>query len=141
MFKLDEHEINRRFGCILDTIPSGIASRSAAFPTVGYLFLIRLPSLTLLRLLGHEESEIGLEVIFTDEILGWKNTDIIELITQQFIQAIISEITAQYFSIGHPLTIGPLMFEYAEGTVEVGDQIMTGTEVVVLTSIKWNSLK
>jgi len=112
MFKLDEVAVNEQFGRMLDVMSPYIASRSATFPIIGQLALLRLPSLKLLPLLGYEEAEIGLEVIFTRELLRQGGEDAIKLVIQQLVDAMISGIIEQRHLIGHPLTVGPLMFEY-----------------------------
>ncbi len=139
MFKLDEAALNKRFGYRLDNIHSSIASRSADFPVVGFLALLRLPKLPLMKLLDHNQEELGLKTIFPDEILRQHNEDVIEIILRNIIDAMLTSIVKKYFSIGHPLIVGPLSFEYEEGVViGVGDRLMNGVEIVVLTSIEWN---
>ncbi len=139
MFKLDEDALNKQFGYRLDAIHPSIASRSAAFPAIGFLALLRLPKLPLMQLLGHNQEELGLKVIFPDEILRQHhNEDMIAIILRNIINGMLIGIIKKYFSIGHPLIVGPLSFEYEVGEVIVGDQIMSGVEVVVVTSIKWN---
>ena len=140
MFKLDEAALNRRFGHRLDAIHSSIVSRSAVFPVIGFLALLRLPRLPLMQLLGHSQEEIGLKVVFTDMLLQQNGEDIIEIMLRNIVNSIVTGIVKKYFSIGRPLIVGPLSFEYEVGEVLVGDQIMSGIEVVVLASIEWNQL-
>lgn len=143
MFKLDEITINEQFGCRLDIMPSNVAARSVDFPKIGWLSLIRLPGLALLRLLGCEEAEMGFKVIFSNRLLEQRNKDTIKIIMQQAIDVITEYIVAQHYSIGHLLSVGPLMFEYAEGMV-IDDlykgRLTLGVEVVIVTLVKWNSL-
>ena len=144
MFKLDEAMVNEQFGRRLDIMPSNVMSRSVNFPVIGWLPLLRLPGLALIRLLGHEEAEIGMKVIFTDQILAQRNKDVREIIISKMIDVIVDGIMVQHHSVRHPLIVGPLMFEYVEGPVFVGVEqgtIMMGVEVVALTLVKWNSLK
>ena len=139
MFKLDEAALNKRFGYGLDAIHPSIASRSADFPVVGFLALLSLIKLSLMKLLGHNQEELGLKVIFTDKILRQHDEDVIEIILRSILDAMLTGIVKKYFSTGHSLTVGPLSFEYEEGLViGVGDQLTSGVEVAVLTSVEWN---
>lgn len=142
MFKLDEAALNERFGRQLDAQWVNAISRSAAFPVVGFLPLIRLPRLPLMQLLGHNQEEMGLKVIFTDKFLSQRSEDTIEIISHQIITRMLIGIMDKYFSIGRrPLTVDPLLFEYEVGMVLVEDQFVSGVEVTVLTSIEWNQLR
>lgn len=140
MFKLDEAALNAQFGHRLDAIPSNVASRSAIFPAIGFLALLRLPRLPLMQLLGYNQEELGLKVVFTDKILQQDDEDVIAIILRSIINSMVAGIVAKYCSIGHPLTVGPLSFEYEVGEVVVIDQIMDGVEVTVFTLIEWNQL-
>ena len=140
MFKLDEAVLNEQFGRGLDTMPSSVVSRSADFPVIGFLALLRLPRLPLMQLLGHNQEEIGLKVIFTDKLLRQDDEDVIGLILRSIINNMLTGIMKKHFSTGRPLTVGPLLFEYQAGITLVGDEYVDGVEVVVLTSIEWNTL-
>ncbi|KKN06397.1 hypothetical protein LCGC14_1077580 [marine sediment metagenome] len=133
MFKFDEAAINEQFGRMLDIMPSCMILRSAIFPVMGQLALLRLPSLKLLPLLGYEEIEFGLEVRFNRELLQRASVDFIELTIQQFLGAMMRGIVDKSYSIGRPLTVGPLMFEY----IELAD----GTEIIVTVLIEWGFLR
>ncbi len=143
MFKLDEATINEQFGRMLDIMNPHIASRSADFPVLGQLTLLRLPGLKLLPLLGYEEDELGLKIIFTHELLRRGGEDVIKLTTQQMVDAMVGGIIKLHHSIGCRLTVGPLMFEYDEGLVlAVGEQPLTyGVEVTIVTLIEWGFLR
>ncbi len=138
MFKLDEAALNRQFGYRLDALHPSIASRSAAFPAIGFLALLRLPKLPLMQLLGNNQEKLGWKVIFTDQILQQHDEDVIEIILRNIINTILSAIILKHLSTEHSLIVGPLSFDYEAGEVLVGDQIMSGVEVTILTSIKWN---
>ncbi len=139
MFKLDEAALNKQFGYRLDAIHPSIASRSAAFPVVGFLALLRLPKLPLMKLLGHNQEDLGLKAIFPDKILQQHNNeDMLAIILRNIINGMLTGIVKKYFSIGHPLIVGPLSFEYDAGMVFVGDEVVRGIEVTVFTSIEWN---
>jgi len=118
---------------MLDIMPSCMILRSAIFPVMGQLALLRLPSLKLLPLLGYEEIEFGLEVRFNRELLQRASVDFIELTIQQFLGAMMRGIVDKSYSIGRPLTVGPLMFEY----IELAD----GTEIIVTVLIEWGFLR
>ena len=135
MFKLDEAALNAQFGHRLDIMPSSIASRSADFPVIGFLALIRLFRLPLMQLLGHAETEAGLKVVFTDTIVRQRNEDVIAFILHQTIDAVMEWIVAQHNLTGCHLIVGPLAFEYNE--IEI---IEAGTEVTITTLVKWNQL-
>ncbi len=142
MFKLDEAAINEQFGRMLDIISPHIASRSADFPMLGQLTLLRLPGLKLLPLLGYEEVEIGATIIFTYELLRRGGEDAIKLTTQQLVDAIVREIIERHHSIVYHLTVGPLVFEYDEGLVlAAGEELKHGIEVTVVTLIEWGFLR
>ena len=133
MFTLDEAAINEQFGRMLGTMPSRMVSRSAVFPVMRQLALLRLPGLKLLPLLGYEEIEFGLEVQFNRAFLERASADAIELVIQQFLDAMMRGIVDENQSIGYPLTVGSLMFEYIES---VG-----GTEILVTVLIEWGFLR
>ena len=135
MFKLDEAALNKQFGHSIDVIHPSIASRSADFPAIGFLALLRLPRLPLMQLLGHSQEEIGFKVIFTDELLRQNNEDVIEIILRSMIDAVMEWIVAQHNLTGCHLIVGPLAFEYNE--IEI---IEAGTEVTITTLVKWNFL-
>ena len=132
MLKLDEAAVNEQFGRRLDIMSSNAVSRSADFPTIGFLALLRLPGLKLMRLLGHEGAELGMKIIFADKLVK-QGGDVVQLVVQQLIEAVVGAIVQQYISISYPLTVGPLMFEY--------DETVFGTEVTVVTLVEWDWLR
>ena len=133
MFKFDEAAINEQFGRMLDIMPSRMISRSTVFPVIRQLALLRLPGLKLLPLLGYEEIEFGLEVRFGHEFLKRASADVIELTVQQFLSAMMRGIVEKSYSISHPLTVGPLIFEYIE--------LVSETEILVTVLIEWGFLR
>ena len=141
MFKLDENAVNTRFGHRLDMLSSSVASRSVGFPVVGHLTLLRLPKLKLLKLLGCEEAEIGLQLVLTNKLIRQKSEVSMAFVAQQAIDAIVEWILKQHALTGCSLTVGPLAFEYEEGLVTDGDQLVNGVEVVIVTFIEWNKLR
>ena len=141
MFKFDEAAINERFGRMLDILPPHVVSRSIDFPVVEQLALLRLPGLKLLPLLGYEEIEFGLEVLFTREFLKQANTAAINLTVQQFLDAMVRGIVEKSHSIGRLLIVGPLVFEYTESEIEVEGRLMHGTEIIVIVLIEWGFLR
>lgn len=140
MLKLDEAALNDQFGRRLDALPSNVASRSAAFPVIGFLALLRLPKLPLMQLLGHNQEELGLKVVFTDQLLQQGDEDTIKLILRSIIDSMLAGIIRKCFSTGHSLIVGPLLFEYEADVTLVEDEYVDGVEVTVFTSIEWNTL-
>ncbi len=132
MFKLDEAAINEQFGFMIDVMSPHIASRSADFPRLGQLVLLRLPGLKLMRLLGHEGTEMGLKIIFADKLVG-QGGDGVQLVAQQLVDAMVKGIIEKRSSTGYPLTVGPLMFEYAE--------TVFGPEVTAVALVEWGWLR
>ncbi len=143
MFKFDEAAINEQFGRMLDIMNPHIASRSADFPVLGQFTLLRLPGLKLLPLLGYEEDELGLKVIFGYELLRRGGEDVIKLTAQQLVDAMVRGIIKLRHSIGCRLTVGPLMFEYGEGLVSAVEEQLPiyGVEVVVVTLVEWGFMR
>ena len=140
MFKLDEAALNAQFGRRLDVLPLGVVSRSADFPAIGFLALIRLLRLPLMQLLGHHQEDISVQVIFTDQILQQNNADVFAIILRYMLTDILASIAIKCFSTGCSLIVGPLSFEYNAGMVFAGDRYVDGVEVMVRTSIEWNQL-
>ncbi len=138
MFRFDEATLNERFGRGLDNMLPRVVSRGADFPAIGFLAPLRLLKLPLMKLLGHNQEEIGLKIRFSNKFLQQRTEDTIEVIVHQIITRMLLGIMDKCDSIRRPLIVGPLSFEYEVGEVLVGDQIMSGVEVVVVTSIKWN---
>ncbi len=143
MFKLDEAAINEQFGRMIDTISPHIALRSADFPVLGQLTLLRLPGLKLLPLLGYEEIELCAKTIFSHKLLKQGSEDAIRLVVQQFLDAMVRGIIERRHSIGYRLTVGPLMFEYTEDVAVdyTENQLAYGIEVVAVVLIEWSFLR
>ncbi len=138
MFRFDEATLNERFGHGLDTMPLSGISRSADFPALGFLALLRLLRLPLMQLLGHNQEEISLKVIFPDKLLQQGDEDVMEIIMRSVVSNMLAGIWRKCLSIGCPLTVGPLSFEYDAGIVLVGSRFVPGVEVVVTTPLEWN---
>ncbi len=141
MFKLDEAALNEQFGRMIDTISSHIVSRSADFPIMGQLVLLRMPGLKLMRLLGHEGAEMGVKIIFTRKLLERGTEDALKLVVRQLVDAMGRGLIEKRDSVSYSLTVGPLVFEYAESAITDGARLILGTEVTAVALVEWGWLR
>lgn len=131
MFRLDESAVNRWFGQKLDLLPSGVGGRSAGFFAVNGLSLICLPLMKLLQLMGRNDNEIGLTILFPNNIL--KCPDAIELVVDTALNRMVVWMQDQHALTIRPVTSGSLTFEYDE------EPAYRGVLVTMVSDMSWNS--